>query len=140
LLTKALKDQSGYSLVEVMVSILILTVAIIPMVGMFDAGLRAAVIGGNYDKARALANKQLEDVKALDYDDVVSRYTPGETPVSCDEGIFDCEVTTDYVVLVTTGTDTAEFQETVDPQSMMKVTVTVGWEGKSYSTAGVIAK
>jgi len=41
------------------------SIAIIPMVSMFDAGLRAAVLGGNYDQARTLANEKLEEVKAL---------------------------------------------------------------------------
>ena len=37
--------QSGYSIVEVMAAIMILILAILPMVGMFDAALRAAVLG-----------------------------------------------------------------------------------------------
>ena len=61
----ALRSESGYSLVEVMVAMMILAVAIIPMVGMFDAGLRAAVAGSNYDGARALANEKLEGIRAL---------------------------------------------------------------------------
>lgn len=52
-----------------MASIIILAVAIIPMVGMFDTGLETATLGSNYDKARALANKQLERAKGLPYDD-----------------------------------------------------------------------
>ena len=50
----------GYSLVEVLAAIAILSLAILPMVGMFEAALRAATLGGNYDKARALANEKLE--------------------------------------------------------------------------------
>ena len=33
-------EESGYSLVEVMASIVLLSIAIIPMVAMFDVGLR----------------------------------------------------------------------------------------------------
>ncbi len=57
--------QSGYSLVEVLTAVVILSLAILPMVGMFDAALRAAVRGGNYDGARARANEKLEEVRAL---------------------------------------------------------------------------
>ena len=39
-MTERFKSESGYSLVEVMVSIMILAIAIIPMVGMFDLGLK----------------------------------------------------------------------------------------------------
>jgi Tfp pilus assembly protein PilV len=64
---KSLIDESGYSLVEVMASIMILTIAIIPMVGMFDMGLNSAVRGSDYDKARSLAKKQMEIVQSLPY-------------------------------------------------------------------------
>ena len=65
---KRLREESGYSLVEVMASIIILAVAIIPMVGMFDMGLNLATEGSNYDKARALANLKLEQAKSLPFD------------------------------------------------------------------------
>src|SRR5919107_4734780 len=65
---KRLREEFGYSLVEVMVSIIILAVAIIPMVGMFDMGLNLAIKGSNYDKARALANLKLEQAKSLPFD------------------------------------------------------------------------
>ncbi len=60
MLAERLRGESGYSLMEVMVSIMLLTIAIIPMVAMFDMGLNAATRGSNHDKARALAKKQLE--------------------------------------------------------------------------------
>ena len=65
--TKRLKGESGYSLVEVMVSIMILAIAILPMVGMFDMGLNSATKGSNYDKARALANLKMEEAKSLSF-------------------------------------------------------------------------
>ena len=77
-----LDDESGYSHVEVMASIMILTIAIIPMVAMFDAGLGAATRGGDYDKARAFANERLERARVLPYETVrdgfpVAPSTPG---------------------------------------------------------------
>lgn len=48
-----LKEERGYSLIEVMVSIIILALAILPMVGMFDMGLHGVTASSNYDKARA---------------------------------------------------------------------------------------
>ena len=68
MIRKLLKDESGYSLVEVMASIMILTLAILPMAGMFDMGLRSATTGSNYDKARTLANLKLEQTKTLPFD------------------------------------------------------------------------
>ena len=79
MLAKRLKDESGYSLVEVIVSILLLSIAIIPMVAMFDAGLRAASTGSNYDSARTFANQQLEQAKSLTYATVRDDF-PSGTP------------------------------------------------------------
>ncbi len=67
---KHLREESGYSLVEVMVSIVIFAIAILPMVSMFDVGLRSATTSSNYDKARTLANLKLEEAKSLPFDTV----------------------------------------------------------------------
>jgi len=67
LLTERIRGESGYSLVEVMASIIILSLAILPMVGMFDMGLKGATAGSNYDKSRALANLKLEEAKSLPF-------------------------------------------------------------------------
>jgi prepilin-type N-terminal cleavage/methylation domain-containing protein len=75
LFRRLLNMESGYSLVEVMVSIIILTIAILPMVGMFDMGLRSATTGSNYDKARALANLKMEEAKSLPFA-TVQRFSP----------------------------------------------------------------
>ena len=63
-------EESGYSLVEVMVAMVVLTVAILPMVGMFDAAIGAAKAGGDYDEARACAVQRLERAKSLPYETV----------------------------------------------------------------------
>ena len=76
-----LAQEAGYSLVEVMASIMILAVAIIPMVAMFDMGLNAATRAGNYDRARAFATERVERAKSLPYADVKGRFpVPSSTP------------------------------------------------------------
>ena len=47
-----IKSTAGYSLVEVMVAMVVLTVAVVPMVGMFDTAIGAADASADYDKAR----------------------------------------------------------------------------------------
>jgi Tfp pilus assembly protein PilV len=138
LFRRLLREELGYSLVEVIVSIMILAVAIIPMVGMFDMGLKSATAGSNYDKARALANGNLEKVRSLPYSSATVSYKPVNasspgTPVPCDQDIFDCEVTTTYV------------DDNLNPSSTaitrMQVEVVVEWDGgKSYTTTGLKAK
>ena len=65
---RPLKEESGYSLVEVMVAIIIMALAILPMAGMIDMGLRSTTEGSKYDKARMLANLKLEQAKNLPFD------------------------------------------------------------------------
>ena len=140
-----LRGESGYSLVEVMVAIMLLGLAIIPMVGMFDAGLRAAVLGSNYDQARALAGEELAEIQALPYknsdaapNSVVEIYPPSGTN-SCTgtvpSRLDDCQVETTYVRLGSSG-----IVADPDARTMMRVEVTVTWEANSYSTTGLVSK
>lgn len=136
MIRKFLSDESGYSLVEVIVSVMLLSIAIIPMVGMFDAGLRAAVTGSNYDRARTLANSSMENVKALPYtktnpagvnDSVVELFAPGSPgvtshtcPVTVPAG-FSCKVETQYL--------TASLTPSSIQSSQTNVVVKTGWGG-----------
>jgi prepilin-type N-terminal cleavage/methylation domain-containing protein len=147
LLTERLENESGYSMVEVIVAIMILSVAIIPMVGMFDAGLRASLVGSNYDKARMLANERLEKVQALPYnktspagvnDSAVEIYHPG-TPVSGTSGAFSYTVTTTYWK-ESGGSVVADTSDNTIVKPMMQVVVQVTWSGgNSYRTTGFTA-
>lgn len=137
MLINKLVQEHGYSLVEVMASIVILTIAIIPMVSMFDMGLKAATKGGSYDQARVLANERLEEVKALPFkndtpqnDSVVEVYPPGEKILPA-SGNFRSTVTTAY--------QTESYAESATPTTRMKVMVAVTWNGNSYKTTGLVA-
>lgn len=146
-MSRLFREQSGYSLVEVMVAIMILAIAIIPMVGMFDAGLRAAVTGSNYDQARAIAGEELEEIKALPFridvpagvtDSAVEFYRPVnsggvEKPCSDVSAPFTCEVRTAYLNPTTLLEDGAV-------RTMMSVRVTVAWSGGDYTTTGLVSK
>lgn len=141
---KRISDASGYSLVEVMAAIVILSIAIIPMVGMLDAGLNATTSAGNYDKARMLANNRLEKVQALPYnrpggasDSAVELYHPA-TPVPGTSGAFAYTVTTQY--WRENGGNLEAVADTSIIRPMMRVTVTVTWDGShSYTTRGFVA-
>ena len=98
-----LKEERGYSLIEVMVSIMILAIAILPMMSMFDMGLNSATAGSNYDKARALANLKLEEAKSLPFTDVKDTFpVAGSTPDST-SGYYDSNF------IPVTGTASADF-------------------------------
>jgi len=143
-LIKRLAAESGYSLAEVMVAIMILTIAIIPMVGMFDMGLRSVSLSGNYDTARAFANEKLEETKALSFGPALTRY-PEDSTTACSPGppagspVTSCTVTMDYVELgssdVTSTNGVGDYETT-----MAEITLTVQWSGGNFSTKGLIAK
>ena len=98
------------------------------MLSMFDTGLRAAAQGGNYDKARALANAKLEEIKTRSYSQVVTSYPPTNGPasggsVACSAPVetgFGCQVRTNYVSVGAAGI-TADSSA----RTMMEVMVTV---------------
>lgn len=71
-----------------MVSILLLSIAIIPMVGMFDTGLKTATTGSNYDKARAFANERLERTKVLSYTQVRDSFPVNPSTPSGTTGVY----------------------------------------------------
>jgi prepilin-type N-terminal cleavage/methylation domain-containing protein len=73
-MAKRIRGESGYSLVEVMVAIIIMALAILPMVAMFDMGLHSTTVGSSYDRARTLANLKLEEAKNLPYETVKDNF------------------------------------------------------------------
>lgn len=157
-MTERIKNEAGYSLVEVMVAIMLLGLAIIPMVGMFDAGLRAAVLGGNYDQARALAGKQIERVHSLPYGTVKTSYPRPPTVGTTEEfnssgrsvyqdqvdadplfNDFTYEVVKQYVSAPAAGGSV--FSDSSTDRGLMRVTITVRWDtNKQYSTSTLIAR
>ena len=143
-----LKSESGYSLVEAMASIMILAIAIIPMVAMFDAGLRAASTGSNYDTARTFANQQLELAKSLTYATVRDGF-PSGTPAP-DPSSGTITSSSQAVSRLPNGsytvTKTYVSRELVDDgnnsdRGLLKIRVTVSWAtSNSYTTTGVVAE
>jgi len=158
-----LREEAGYSLVEVMASIIILTIAILPMVGMFDMGLRTATTGSNYDKSRALANLKLEEAKSLPFaslqndfpvagstpDAITGYYDSGFIPASAPFANFQYRIEKQY--MKNPDTSSTEF-EACDPTStdptiacspgtdLMRITVTVQWaDGNEYYTLGLVS-
>lgn len=121
----------------------ILAVAVLPMVAMFDMGLNAAGRGAELDRARVLAGLQLEHAQSLPYGVVKNRFP--NAPCSFD-GSGECEaagiqeasgefdsfrysVTKQYVRF---NGDEDEFVATDTDRGMIEVTVTVGWGGAAF--------
>jgi len=111
-----------------MVAIIVLTIAIVPMAGMFHAAIEAADAGGDYDKARTCAVQKLEQVKSLPYETVEDGFPDGV----CDTSGLGYEVATRPV-----GKDLGAGSE---DEGLTMVTVAVDSGGSSYSVSGVVSR
>ncbi len=167
MLADRIKNESGYTLVEVMASIMILAIAIIPMVGMFDMGLKSATKGSTYDQARQLANAQLERAMGLSYSNVQSNFptaspcTPFTSTGYCSSTVSVTDpsysalpsgstykVEKQYICFSKTGNVNdcslagpnlvnAYSDKTNSSPNMIQITVTVNWSGNSYKVTGL---
>ena len=161
----ALEDEAGYSLVEAMVAIMIMAIAIIPMVSMFDTGLNVATRSGNYDTARAFALMKLEQAKSLPYTQLRDNFPrPGDTTPSpsspatitnsTDPGVpkvpagfsylvskrYKCVSSSNSSCTPPTGSPSVLADSNTD-QGIIELTVTVYWGNtNSYSATGVVSR
>jgi Tfp pilus assembly protein PilV len=146
LIRRLLKNELGYSLVEVLAAILILSIAIIPMVGMFDAGLRAARTSGNYDTARALANQKLEQAKSAPYESVRTSFPNGTAAPDPENSertstTQTADAPAGFSYMIRKQYLARDLSEPSTNVGLMKVTVTVNWgSSNSYSTTGVVSR
>jgi Tfp pilus assembly protein PilV len=161
---KRLRDEHGYTLVEVMASIMIMTLAILPMMAMFDMGLHSATTGSNYDKSRTLANLKLEQAKNMSFDTFEDSFPePTGTPNSCGSGCFQSDWMADegepywddnfasfeyrvekqYMMQPSTApaNPSEDFGTSSTATDLIKVTVTVRWANDNeYSTIGLVTR
>jgi prepilin-type N-terminal cleavage/methylation domain-containing protein len=123
------KSAAGYSLVEVMVAMVVLTVAVVPMVGMFDAAIGAADASADYDRARTCAVQKLEHLKTLPYEAVQGSLQGGV----CAPSGFGYTIAAQAI-----GTDLGDGS---GEEGLTMVTVTVDWDGEdSYIVSGVVSR
>jgi hypothetical protein len=111
-----------------MVAIIVLTIAIVPMAGMFDAAIEAADAGGEYDEARTCAVQKLEQVKSLPYEAVEGGFPDGV----CEPSGLGYEVATRPV-----GMDLGAVS---GDRGLTMAIVTVEAGRRSYSVSGVVSR
>ena len=112
-----------------MVAMVVLTVAVVPMVGMFDAAIGAADTSADYDKARTCAVQKLEHLKSLPYGAVEGGLQGGV----CDSSGFGYTIATESI-------DT-DLGDGSGEEGLTMVTVTVDWDGEdSYVVSGVVSR
>ena len=104
---------------------MVLTIAILPMAGVFDAAIRAADASDEYDEARTYAIQALEQAKSLPYEAVEAGH------VVCKPAGLGYEKATRPI-----GTDLGGSGD----EGLTMVTVTVDSGGSSYSVSGVVSR
>ena len=106
----------------------VLTVAVVPMVGMFEGAIRAANASGDYDEARTCAVQKLEQVKSLPYETVEDGLQGGV----CKPSGFGYTIAAQPI-----GTDLSDGSG----EGLSMITVTVDWSGEnSYGISGVVSR
>ena len=147
-----------------MVSIIILALAILPMVGMFDMALNGVSASSHYDKARTLANLKLEEAKTLPFTDVEGNFPEAGDPTPYDEpdtwlqgededadfSGLDYRVVKQYMVQPPTNPGSSvNFGTSGTPTGLIRLTVEVRWgedddgnglPDKSFTTFGLVAQ
>ena len=112
-----------------MVAIVVLTIAIVPMVGMFDAAIHASKVSGKYDEARTCAVQRLEQAKTLTYELVEAGLQDG----ICESSGFGYEIVSQPVDL--------DLGDGSGEEGLTMITVTVDWDGgNSYDVSGVVSR
>jgi prepilin-type N-terminal cleavage/methylation domain-containing protein len=157
------REESGYSLVEVMVSIMLLAIAILPMAAMIDMGLNSTTVASKYDKARMLANLKLEEAKNLPHDTVRDNFPEPATTYDAGTGFYQSDwkdgpgadfanikyrVEKQHMAQFPTDSDGSEtFEPSATATGLIRVTVTVGWDSdgdgepdRTLTTHGLVAQ
>ena len=110
-------------------AIVVLTVAVVLMVGMFDAAIGVADASADYDKARTCAVQKLEPLKSLPYEAVEKGLEGGV----CNPSGFGYTVAAQSI-----GTN---LDDGSGEEGLTMVTVTVDWDGEnSYAISGVVSR
>lgn len=60
----AMKKQAGFSLIEAMMGMIVLSVGLLGLVGMFEAGYKAVDSADNHGIASRLARDKMEELRA----------------------------------------------------------------------------
>jgi Tfp pilus assembly protein PilV len=112
-----------------MVAMVVLTVAVVPMVGMFDAAIGAADASADYDKARMCAVQKLEQLKSLPYEAVEGGLQSGV----CNPSGFGYTIAAQSIV--------TDLTDRPGEEGLTLVTFTVDWAGENYSVvSGVVSR
>ena len=111
-----MKSQKGFSLIEVLVSVMVLAIIGLAFLSALDTGARATLIMDERTTARNLACSQMEYVKSQDY---AASYTPASIPSGKDYVGYSANITAEPLH---------------DADDIQKITVTIEHNNKVVTT------
>ena len=107
--------KCGFSLLELIIAIGVLSIGLVGVLQIFPVGLRASYRAGMVTKAAFLGQNKLEEVKMAGFDAITE--LPPKMALSGTEGDFEWEI---FI-------DEAELEGIESAGDIRKVTVTVAW-------------
>jgi prepilin-type N-terminal cleavage/methylation domain-containing protein len=66
--TRLRRDEAGFGLIELMIAMTVLAVGILALFAMFESGIRSITRASTVTTAAALADKEMENFRAIRYD------------------------------------------------------------------------
>lgn len=105
------RPPCGFSLIEVMIAMTILSVGVVGAIRVFPVGLRASQRSQLASRAALAAEKTIEELKLTAWESL----EPGSSDTQIDE------------FTVTTAVDEPEIEGLVDPAALKRISVTVSW-------------
>jgi prepilin-type N-terminal cleavage/methylation domain-containing protein len=66
---KWLRDNSGVSLIELLISVAIISVALVPIIGFYNSSLRQTSIVNQQTRVKFLAEEEMEKFISVEYED-----------------------------------------------------------------------
>jgi type IV pilus assembly protein PilV len=112
-----IQDQKGFTLLEVMISVIILSVALLALAGLQIISIRGNSFGGTMTEAITLARDKIEDLKKDEWDNLAAG-NYNDTPPAV-RGI-------NYARNWTVGAPASQMKE---------VTVTVSWDNGNHQVS-----
>jgi prepilin-type N-terminal cleavage/methylation domain-containing protein len=136
---KITNDNQGFSLVEVLVSVFIVTVALLAIIKIFPFGMQINKASENLTVANGLAQSKIEQLTSMAYDDLNVGTIEPRTHVPDSNSIYERQSVINYL--------NSNLQTTTTDQGLKKITVTIYWpsaiqgaESKTFTLTTIISQ
>ena len=136
---KKIINNKGFSLVEILVSVFIVTVALLAIIKVFPFGIKVNKASEDLTVANGLAQSKIEQLSSLSYDDLTVGTIETREHVPTVNSIYERESTISYL--------DGNLQNTNSNQGLKKITVTVYWPSaivdvgtKNFSLTTIISQ